>query len=248
MTVPAAIDASPITDGGPRAKRRGRVALVGRRRTRPVTPRAIRRPRLTRALTETTPSLLVSLVAPAGYGKTTLLCDWADRDERPFAWVTLDGEDNDPACLDASVRGAVDRVVAQHRTGRLVLVLDDVHALREPGAERALAALLDGLPPEVTVALASRTPPPLPVARMRAQGRLAELGPRELAMDASEAAALLALAGAPLGDEEAARLLDGTEGWPAALALAALGSPAGFGGTDRLIAEYVRDEVLSELA
>ena len=83
---------------------------------------------------------------------------------------------------------------------------------------------------------------------MRAQGRVAELGPRELAMDASEAAALLALAGAPVGDEDAARLLDDTEGWPAALALAALGSPAGFGGTDRLVAEYVRDEVLRELA
>ena len=75
-----------------------------------------------------------------------------------------------------------------------------------------------------------------------------ELGPRELAMDAAEAAAMLVLAGAELGEDDVARLLDCTEGWPAALALAALGSPAGFGGTDRLVAEYVREEILRGLS
>jgi len=210
---------------------------------RPPTARAIHRPRLTRPLTETTGLPLVTLVAPAGYGKTTLLCDWADRDERPFAWVTLDAEDNDPACLHASVALAAERV----EPGPFVLVLDDLQALRAPAANAALAMLLEGLPPEVTLALASRDPPPLPVARMRAEGRVVELGPSDLAMDRGEAAAMLDLVGRALDAADVAQLLDSTEGWPAALALAALGSPAGFGGTDRLVADYVRDEILREL-
>jgi LuxR family maltose regulon positive regulatory protein len=244
MTAAAAIDAPPAFG----TRGRGRVTLVARRTTRPPGVRAIHRPRLTEPLTKAPDQPLVILVAPAGYGKTTLLCDWAEHDERPFAWVTLDDHDNDPACLQASIAVAAERVEPQRGTGRFVLVLDSLQALHAPAAHAALAALLEDLPHEVTLALASRTPPPLPVARMRAQGWVAELGPRELAMDASEAAALLALAGARVGDEDAARLLDSTEGWPVALTLAALGSPAGFGGTDRLVAEYVRDEVLRELA
>ncbi|MEP6952764.1 MAG: LuxR C-terminal-related transcriptional regulator [Solirubrobacteraceae bacterium] len=255
MTVPATIDALPRIGGSPLAKRRRPVALVERRGTRPVTLRAIRRPRLTRPLTQTSAQLLVALVAPAGYGKTTLLCDWADRDERPFAWVTLDSEDNDPACLDASVRLAVERVAAQRGSGRFVLVLDDLQALREPAAAAALAALLDELPAEATVALASRTPPPLPVARMRAQRRLLEVGPRELAMDLDEGAAMLARAGLELDREDVTQLLLSTEGWPAALSLGAItlgdgplpGRSTSFGGTDRLVTEYVQDEILDGL-
>jgi len=213
---------------------------------RPPTAPAIPRPRLTSHLTATAGRPLVTLVAPAGYGKTTLLRDWAERDERPFAWVTLDGADNDPECLHASVALAAESVEPEWGSGRFVLVLDDVHVLHAPAAHAALAALLARLPEEMTLALASRRPPRLPVARMRAERRVVELGPRELAMDPTEAAAMLA--GAGLGEDDVARLLSCTEGWPAALALAALGSPAGFGGTDRLVAEYVREELLRGLS
>jgi LuxR family maltose regulon positive regulatory protein len=255
MTAPTAIDALP-SGRSTLARRRGRVALVERRMTRPAPLRAIERPRLTGLLTDTVGRPLVTLVAPAGYGKTTLLCDWADHDERPFAWVTLDHHDNDPACLDASVGLAVERVEPQRGTGRFVLVLDDVQALHEPAAQAGLAALLAGLPPEVTLALASRRPPPLPLARMRAQRRVMELGPRDLAMDPVEGAAMLALAGLELGLEDVTRLLLCTEGWPAALTLGALtladpsspGHAAGFGGANRLVAEYVRDEILGGLS
>jgi LuxR family maltose regulon positive regulatory protein len=82
---------------------------------------------------------------------------------------------------------------------------------------------------------------------MRAQGRVVELGAHELAMDAGEAAAMLELAGVALGQDDLSRLLEGTEGWPAALALAALGGPADFDGTDRLASDYVREEILGEL-
>jgi LuxR family maltose regulon positive regulatory protein len=252
MTAPVAIDALP----GTVARRRGPVALVERRRTRPATPRAIHRPRLTRLLIDTVGRPLVTLVAPAGYGKTTLLCDWADHDERPFAWVTLDHQDNDPGCLEASIGLAVERVEPQRRTGRFVLVLDDLHALHNPAAQAVLAGLFTGLPQEVTLALASRRPPALPIARTRAQRGVLELGPRDLAMDTGEGAAMLALAGVQLAHEDVTRLLRCTEGWPAALTLGAIAladpsSPSqagGFRGADRLVAEYVRDEILGGLA
>jgi LuxR family transcriptional regulator, maltose regulon positive regulatory protein len=252
MTAPAAIDALPSI-GSTLARRRGPVALVERRVTRPATLRAIQRPRLTCRLTDPVGWPLVTLVAPAGYGKTALLCDWADQDERPFAWVTLDHQDNDPECLEASVGLAVERVDPQRGTGRLVLVLDDLQVLDEPAAQGVLAALLAGLPPEVTLALASRRPPALPIARMRAQRRVLELGPQDLAMDPDEGAAMLALAGLELAGEDVTRLVRNTEGWPAALTLGALtladpSSPPGFGGANRLVAEYVRDEILGGLS
>jgi LuxR family maltose regulon positive regulatory protein len=244
MTAPVAIDGLPSLAPRTPAQRRARVALVERRMTRPPTPRAIARPRLTAPLAATAGLPLVTVIAPAGYGKTTLLCDWADRDERPFAWVTLDAADNNPVCLHASVALAAERV----EPGPFVLVLDDLQALHAPAAHAALAALLDGLPPEVTLAVASRTPAPLPIARMRSQGRVVELGAQELAMDAGEAAAMLERTGVALRHDDLHALLDSTEGWPAALALAALRSPEDFDGTDRLVADYVRDEILGGLA
>jgi LuxR family transcriptional regulator, maltose regulon positive regulatory protein len=251
MTAPAVIDAPPGL-GTTFGRRRGPVALVERRVTRPGTLRAIQRPRLTRRLTDTVGRPLVTLVAPAGYGKTTLLCDWADEDERPFAWVTLDHQDNDPECLEASISLAVERVEPQRGTGRFVLVLDDLQALHAPLAQAALAALLAGLPEEVTLALASRRPPALPIARMRAQHSVLELGPRDLAMDAGEGAAMLALAGLELAGGDVTRLLRSTEGWPAALTLGAIAladpsSSMSFGGANRMVAEYLRDEILAGL-
>ena len=108
--------------------------LLGRRGTPPVIARIVPRPRLTRLLSSA--SQLVVLAAPAGYGKTTLLSEWAVHDERPFAWVTLEPADNDPACLEASVALAVERVEPERRTGRLVLVLDDLQALYVAGRAR----------------------------------------------------------------------------------------------------------------
>ena len=200
MTASAAIDALPGPSEGPRAppgawelRRRNRASLLGRRRTPPVIARSVPRPRLTRVLSSA--SQLVVLAAPAGYGKTTILCEWDVHDERPFAWVTLEPDDNDPRCLEASVALAVERVEPDRPTGRLVLVLDDLQVLSSHAAQGVLAGLVDSLPPTITLAVASRTCPALPIARLRAQGRVTELGPADLAMDARETAALLRLAG-----------------------------------------------------
>ena len=106
------------------------------------------------------------LVAPAGYGKTTLLRDWAAQDDRSFAWVSIGPADNDPACLEATIAIAAEQARPGNGDERLVLVLDDLQLLRSPAAYVPLAALVDSLPPMVTLArlvadaaqLADRTP------------------------------------------------------------------------------------------
>lgn len=218
-----------------------------------VAPEVVPRPRLVRMLSEADARPLSVLVAPAGYGKTTLLAEWSEHDDRPFAWVTFDERDNDPRRLLTGVRRAI--AVAVGRDGGhtpFVLVLDDVHALHERMALAAVAAVANDLPPQAALAVASRTQPQLPVARMRAERSITELGPRELAMTRAETAAMLKAEHHDLGRDGVELLLGRTEGWPAALSLAAVfldergaAALAGFNGADRLVAQYVRDEVLS---
>jgi LuxR family maltose regulon positive regulatory protein len=177
---------------------------------------------------------LVVLVAPAGYGKTALLREWAERDHRPFAWVIVDERDNHGARLSEKVARA------------LALALDDLHLLHKPAALDALGAIVGNLGPEVTLALASRSRLTLPIARFREQRLVTELGPRDLAMTKSEAALLLRLAGLDLDHDGVETLLRRTEGWPAGLSLAALAlgdratgppAPNRFGGGDRMVAD-----------
>src|SRR5215218_2146527 len=94
-------------------------------------PRAsVRRPRLVEALAFPDGPPLAVVVAPAGFGKTTLLSEWAARDPRPFAWVTLDAGHEDPTALLRAVTRAIDAASASAPDGRAVLVLDDLHAVR----------------------------------------------------------------------------------------------------------------------
>ena len=216
---------------------------------------AVRRPRLTRVLRDPAAPPLVLLVAPAGYGKTTLLREWSTCDERPFAWVTLDQHSNDPRRLLADVARAVDGAVGDDGTVPFVLVLDDVQALHRPAAIDTLRAVANDLPACATRVLSGRSEPALPLARLRAQHLVCELGPVELAMTRAEASAVLNRAGHELDRDALEMLLERTEGWPVALTLAALslgdraaaGSPERFDGTDRLVVQYLHDEVLAEL-
>ena len=223
----------------------------------PVGRANVRRPRLVAELAGPGAPALSVLIAPAGFGKTRVLREWATRDPRPFAWVTLNPGHDEPAALLRAVSRAVDTACASSRDGRVVVVLDNLHVLRHPAARDTIAAILDGLPPEFTVALASRAEPPVPLARWRAEGRVTELRHGDLAMTRSEAAALVRSAGLKLGRDELDALVRATEGWPAALSLATLSladqpvagaAVSRFGGGDRLIAEYLRDEVLADLA
>jgi LuxR family transcriptional regulator, maltose regulon positive regulatory protein len=215
----------------------------------------VARARLVRRLTEVHDITLALLVAPAGYGKTTTLLEWAQHDERPFAWVALHRAADGAEHLRAAVARATGPLTG--RGCEFVLVLDDVQVLRSRGAIDVLTALVEDPPPGAQLVLASRCEPPLPLGRLRAHREVLELTPRDFVMTRGEAAALLELAGAELGAADVDALVRRTEGWPAGLYLAAVslrGQPdataaiARFGGDDRVVSDYVADSLLSELA
>jgi LuxR family transcriptional regulator, maltose regulon positive regulatory protein len=189
---------------------------------------------------------IVTIVAPAGFGKTTLLAQWAERDRRPVVWVDLEPEDDDLEILESRFAAIADR------PGALVLV-DDVHVLRSAAALAAFEGLLGRAAHGTTVAFAARRRPPLPLARLRAEGRLLELGADELTLNGREAETLLRRAGVLLPRAEAAALAERLEGWPAALFLAALSLRSGaqastLGGDDRFLADYLETEHLTCLS
>jgi len=228
---------------------------------------------------------VVSVVAPAGYGKTTLLAQWAERNGQAFAWVSLDERDNDPKVLLSYVAAALDAVQPLSRrvlealasptssvpgsvvprlgsalasmTTPVVLVLDDVHLLHNRECRAALSVLAGHVPAGSRLVLTGRSEPPLRIARLRADGRILEVGPADLALSRAEAAALLCAAELRLGEEEVAALHERTEGWPAGLYLAALylreGGSLGtaavsFGGDDRFVSEYMESEILARIS
>jgi LuxR family maltose regulon positive regulatory protein len=228
---------------------------------------------------------VVSVAAPAGYGKTTLLSQWAAASGRAFAWVSADEEDNDPRvlltyiaeALDAiepvdgrvfdaltssgsSVTGSViPRLGAAFRsmTSPVVLVIDDMHVLHNVECRAAVSVLADHVPEGSHLALAGRTSPPLPVVRLRAEGKIAEIGPADLSLSLAEAEALLDATDLVLGEDDVKELHQRTEGWSAGLYLAALylkedGSPrstvASFGGDDRFINDYMESEFLERIS
>ena len=225
----------------------------------------------------------VSVVAPAGYGKTTLLVSWAMSDPRPFAWVALDAADDDALVFLRYIAAAIHRVEPvpvevfhalsgpggstwSKRVPRvgsalaalerpLVLVLDDLHAVRNPSCLDALAALFGYLPAGSQIAIASREEPALPLARWRApRDWFARSVSTDLRLDEQEAELLLAAAGvAPRRDRAhradrahgglACRLVSRSAG--VAGGSAELGECPGFAGDDRFVAEYFRVELLS---
>jgi LuxR family maltose regulon positive regulatory protein len=224
---------------------------------------------------------IVSVFAPAGYGKTTLLSQWAARAGQAFAWVSVDEQDNDPKVLltyiaealgaieplgertfavlaapASSVPGlAVPRLVSAFAsmTAPVVLVLDDVHLLHNRECQAALSLLADHVPPGSRLVFAGRTEPPLRVPRLRAEGRVTEIGPRDLSLTRAEAVLLLHGAGVALEAGEVMELHRRTEGWPVGLYLAALavregGSAASFGGGDLFVSGYVESEFLAQVS
>jgi LuxR family maltose regulon positive regulatory protein len=196
-----------------------------------------------------------TVVAPAGYGKTTLLAKWAEADPRPFAWVALDGRDDDALVLLRYIAAAIHGVEPMPaevfaalsgpggstwssrvpRVGGalgalerpLVLVLDDLHAVANPSCLDVLAALVEYVPAGSQIAVASREDPALPLARWRAHGLVQEIGVPDLRLDEQEARLLLEAAGVELHADALTALTEHTEGWPAGLYLAALSLLAG---------------------
>jgi LuxR family maltose regulon positive regulatory protein len=244
-------------------------------------PGFVPRRRLAEALGEGLAKGRVLVCAPAGFGKTALLADWARAGGRPVAWLGLDGGDSDPARFwryaVAALEGArpglagrvgplppgsfeglvttlINEVAANPGPDQVLLVLDDYHLVDSGPVHESVAFLLENLPPGLRVVVSSRADPPLPLARLRARGQLAELRAADLRFTPEEAAALLdETAGSALPGTAVAALVARTEGWAAGLQLAGLslrghadaaGFAAAFSGSHRFVLDYLADEVL----
>ncbi|MDN5750431.1 MAG: hypothetical protein L0H64_18280, partial [Pseudonocardia sp.] len=196
-------------------------------------------------------SALTLVSAPAGFGKTTLLTEWLAADGRRAAWLSLDRRDNDPTTfwtylitalrtavpqvggaalsLLASPRSPIEDVLAtvvndlSAAPDEVVLVLDDYHVIDAREVHDGMEFLLEHLPPQVHLVIAGRADPALPLARMRARGELVEVRAADLRFTPDETAAYLTGAmGLALTARDVAALEGRTEGWIAALQLAAL--------------------------
>jgi LuxR family maltose regulon positive regulatory protein len=219
---------------------------------------AVRRSELLGRLERDHERRLILITAPAGYGKTTLLGQWAQEDPRPCAWVTLDQADGVPGVLEDSIATALTEVGAGVELGGVVvLVLDDGHALAPERLRDAVVDVLNWLPDGSQLAVASRCAPALPLSRMRAERMLVEIDSHDLSMSAVEAAPMLRSAGLDPRSASAQSLVLRTGGWPAALELAAMSrarrteptQPGAFVmGDDHVIAEYFRTELLDSLS
>jgi LuxR family maltose regulon positive regulatory protein len=279
---------SDVRRGADWSERAGRPVfdLVVSKLRRPLLrPGTIRRSLLIERLRRDAARPIVSVVAPPGYGKTTLLAQWAEANGQAFAWVSVEERDNDPKVLLTYVAEALDAVepvdqrvfdalaspassvpgsvvprlgsAFSSMTSPVVLVLDDVHVLQNRECRDAVSLLAEHVPAGSQLALAGQAEPPLRTSRLRAEGKLLEIGPADLSLTDKEASSLLRNAEVAVGEDDVAELNRRTEGWPAGLYLAALylkeggtadGAAVSFGGDDRLVTEYLESEFLARIS
>ena len=249
----------------------------------PRRPALVERARLISLLDEGIRRPVTLVSAPAGFGKTTLLAEWARGCGLPVAWLSLEEADGDGAHLLTSLVAALRRVDPEigveasqmlhaiqaprlsavadslledlaRRTAERVLILDDYHLVSAPEVEKTLADIVQRLPGDLHLYIATRVDPGLPLARMRARAQLAEVRADDLRFEPEEAAAFLKqVMGLDLQEGDIAILEQRTEGWPAGLQMAALSlqkqqDPSSFiqrfGGSHRYIMDYLVGEVL----
>jgi LuxR family transcriptional regulator, maltose regulon positive regulatory protein len=218
---------------------------------------------------------VVGVTAPAGYGKSTFLAEWAQAEDRRVAWVALDRFDDDPAILltslatayrradlggadliadmgglGVSVLGrAAPRLASEFSASPLpfVLMLDDLHELQSPACDDVLSVLISAIPRGSQLVAASRSEQPhLP--RLRASGDALEFGAAELALDAAGAQQIFSQAQVSLTPEQAAAVTERTEGWPVGLYLAAVVAREGNGQAQTVTGDdrYVADYLYRE--
>jgi LuxR family maltose regulon positive regulatory protein len=225
---------------------------------------------------------LTLVSAPAGFGKTTVMSELASHPHGAhIAWLSLDSGDNDPVTfwtyvaeavergapgvgsgarsILAGAQGTVDAAVTTLLNGLagveadVVLVLDDFHVIESPSIHAQVGYLLEHLPARGHLVIGTRADPAIPLSRLRARGGLVEIRASDLRFSAEEAASYLEVMGLSLTDDNVATLEARTEGWIAALQLAALSLQgradatdfiAAFAGDDRYIVDYLVEEVL----
>ena len=238
---------------------------------------------LTQRLDEGLSRKLTLVCAPAGFGKSTLISQWAQDCPYPSAWLSLDVEDRDPrrfleylatalevisqtvgAGLAALLRGSPPASAETMLTllvnqlskisGKLVLVLDDYHLAASTGVNAALAFLIDHMPAQLHVVIASREVPELPLGRLRLDGQLGEIGQQDLRFGLEEVAEFFQKGGnVSLSTTQIQALEVRTEGWISGLKLAAISLQthkdpetfiASFTGSHHFVQDYLIEEVL----
>ncbi|MFE8069719.1 LuxR C-terminal-related transcriptional regulator [Marinobacteraceae bacterium S3BR75-40.1] len=246
-------------------------------------PRAIARERLTDQLGPRPGKRLTTVTAPAGYGKTTLVNQWVEQQTGQVLWLSLDENDDQPerfweyvvgafeqsGLVDESVRQRIHELDASSLEGALTtlinqltqasaeatLVIDDYHFIQSPEIHRQLAFLVDYLPPGIQLVLISRTEPPLPLARWRVRQWLDDFHASDLAFSQQECHRFFVdYMGMPLSEEETTQIWQRTEGWAAAMQLAALSGRGqnassavmGYSGDSKHISDYVLGEILEQ--
>jgi LuxR family maltose regulon positive regulatory protein len=248
-----------------------------------IRPDLVPRVRLIQRLNAGLGGKLTLVSAPPGFGKTTLLSEWVRQSEPPTAWLSLDEGDNDLARFWTYVIAAIQRVHADVGEAALamlrspqppptkmiltdlineivflaapfVLVLDDFHIISEQQIHETFLFLLDNLPPQMHVALSTRSDPPWPLARLRTRGQMVELRVENLRFTLEEVTAFLKDAmGLDLSSEQVAALDERTEGWIGGLQMAAVsmqgrgdvsGFVQAFTGSNRYVLDYLVEEVL----
>ena len=245
----------------------------------------VSRPRLIERLNESLHRKVTLISAPAGFGKTTLASEWVSACGRPAAWLSLDEGDSDPtrfliyliAALQTVAPGVGAGAMGALQSpqppppesiltallndislvqGRFVLVLDDYHVVDATAVDAALGFLLDHLPPQLHLVIATREDPYLSLSRLRARGQLTELRAADLRFTPAEASEFLReVMGLDLTEEDVAALESRTEGWIAGLQLAAISMRGhedsaafitSFSGSHRFILDYLMEEVLQQ--
>jgi LuxR family maltose regulon positive regulatory protein len=248
-------------------------------------PQSVPRPRLIERLERGLGGKLTLISAPAGYGKTTLMSEWISQSRIPFCWLSLDQNDNDLGrfltYLVASLQ-SIDLDVDAHllslpqlqktksfgdhliplinqvaaTSNRFALILDDYHLIHENEIHTTLSYLLEHLPTNLHLVIATRADPPLPLARLRARGQMTEIRTADLRFSYNEGEKFLnRLQGLGLSSENIEALVDRTGGWIAALQMASVALKGkedltayirDFSGSRDYIADYLTAEVIDE--
>jgi len=220
---------------------------------------------------------LVRVIAPPGYGKSSLVARWVSTDERRVRWVDLDRSDDDPVTLFDTLRRALgdlfvvappsavharadepfvkaleDGLTSSEPPPPFVLVLDDVHRVRSLGGHRLIQTLVEQLPPESTVVVAGRGYHDHgTIARLRLAPGVVDIAVDDLALEASESHSVLDAMGVDADTPEVAELLRDLEGWPAGVRLAGQvlrsGTPLGHIKDHVSLVDYLRGEWIGQL-